>query len=241
MLIKTRGIVFKTKKYSETSVIADIYTEEKGLRSYIISGVRSKKAKVSAGLLQIMSLVEIVAYHRDNKNLTRLKEIKPHHVYQSIPFEFAKGAVGMFMVEIAHKTIYGEEPNPELFEFLLSNFIFLDQTQDPFANHHLFFMANLTEFLGFLPSEVFTPDAPYFDLREGRFLELSPNHPHWLAPELSEKLSHLLQLSKEQCHTVPFSRTERKSLLRSLLDYYRLHIENLPIVHSHEILEEVLG
>ena len=33
MLIKTSGIVFKTKKYGESSLIVDIYTEEKGITS----------------------------------------------------------------------------------------------------------------------------------------------------------------------------------------------------------------
>lgn len=241
MLIKTRGIVLKTKKYSETSIIADIYTEEKGLRSYIISGVRSKKAKVSAGLLQIMTPVDIVAYHRDGKDLTRLKEIKLHYVFKKIPFDVTRGAVGMFMVEIAQKTIRGEEAHAELFEFLLSNFIFLDETSLSFANLHLHFMAHLTEFLGFLPSDVFSEETPIFDLQEGCFQKANPSHAHWLRPVLGEKLSQLLQLPKEESHAVLMSREERKSLLRSLIDYYRLHIENLPVIHSFSILEEVLS
>ena len=93
MLIKTQGIIFHTKKYSESSLIVDIYTQEKGLRSYIISGVRSKKSKVSASLVQIMSLVDLVVYHRDDRDLTRIKEIKPAHVYQSLPFDVRKSAL----------------------------------------------------------------------------------------------------------------------------------------------------
>lgn len=241
MLIKTRGIVLKTKKYSETSIIADIYTEEKGLRSYIISGVRSKRARVSAGLLQIMTLVDMVAYHRDGKDLTRLKEIKPHHVYQSIPFDVRKGAVGTFMVEIAQKTIHGEEVQQELFDFLLSNFVFLDETSHSVANLHLHFTANLTEHLGFLPSDVYTKETPIFDLKEGRFHPVNPLHPYWLQEALGEKFSHLLHLPKEQCHEIPMNRKERNSLLRGLIDFYRLHIESFPTIYSHEILEEVLG
>ncbi|MDX1408425.1 MAG: recombination protein O N-terminal domain-containing protein, partial [Saprospiraceae bacterium] len=38
MLIKTRGIVLRKLKYSETSIIADLLTEEFGRMSYIISG-----------------------------------------------------------------------------------------------------------------------------------------------------------------------------------------------------------
>ena len=62
MIIKTRGILLKTTKYSETSLICKILTEERGLKSYIISGVRKKKGKTSAGLLQVMSILDLVVY-----------------------------------------------------------------------------------------------------------------------------------------------------------------------------------
>ena len=111
MLIKTKGIIFQTRKYSETSIIADVYTEEKGFRKYIISGVRKKNAKVSASLLQVMSIVDLVVYERPDRDLTRIKEIKPAYLYRSIPFEVRKGAVGLFMIEVARKTIREVEEN----------------------------------------------------------------------------------------------------------------------------------
>src|SRR5690606_27448832 len=87
MLLKTRGIVFRSVKYSETSLIVDIYTEEKGLRKYIISGVRKARSSVSAGLFQVMSLVDIVGYEREGKDLNRLKEIRPAYIFRAIPFD----------------------------------------------------------------------------------------------------------------------------------------------------------
>ena len=241
MLIKTKGIVFKTRKYSETSVIADIFTEAKGLRSYIIGGVRTQKAKVSAGLLQMMTPVEIVAYHREDKDLTRLKEIKALQVYHTIPFDMQRRAGGMFMIEIAQKTIHGHEEHPELFEFLLNNFLFLDETSQPIVNLHLHFMIALTEHLGFQPGGDFSRKSPFFDLQEGIFTAAQPPHHHWLAPDLAEKLSQLINFPKDKCHEVNFTRQERKIFLKNLIDYYRLHIEHFPVIHSHEVLEEVFG
>ena len=119
MLIKTKGIVLKAIKYGETSLIVDIYTEEKGLRKYIVSGVRKQKAKISAGLLQVMSSVEIIAYEKEGKGLNRLKEIRASHIYQSIPMEIRKGAVGLFIAEIAQKTLKEAESNKPLFDFLI--------------------------------------------------------------------------------------------------------------------------
>ena len=118
MLIKTRGIIFKAIKYSETSLIVDIYTEEKGLRKYIISGVRSKKGQGKASLLQVMSMVDLVVYEREDKELNRIKEIKAGHVFQGIPFDLSKGVIGLFMAELARKTIKEATSNPELFQFL---------------------------------------------------------------------------------------------------------------------------
>ena len=61
MLVKTRAIVLRTHKYGETSLIAELYTEQKGLRKYVVNGVRSAKAKTKANLLQGMTLLEVVA------------------------------------------------------------------------------------------------------------------------------------------------------------------------------------
>lgn len=240
MLIQTKGIVLRSVKYSETSVITDIFTEESGLRSYIISGVRSQKSKVSAGLLQIMTPVEIIAYHREDRDLSRIKEIKASHVYQSLPFDVRKSAVGMFMVEIARKAIQGNEEHQELFQCLLDNFIFLDQTNRSFANLHLHFMLDLTGYLGFQPGGQYDEITPLFDLQEGLFTGIRPQHPYSLTASLAEKLSELIHLPKEQCHEVRLNREERKALLNNLLLYFRLHIEHFPPIHSHEILEEVL-
>ena len=181
MLIKTRGIVFKSIKYSETSLIVDIYTEEKGLRKYLISGVRSKKAKTSAGLFQVMSLVDLVAYHRDDKDLTRIKEIKPSYVYQNIPFNLKRGAIGMFMAEIAQKSIRETEENPELFDFLFNSFRYLDQTKAPVANIHLHFLLELTLFLGIILSGYYHPSSLFFDLKECCYMAAPPHHTNYLS------------------------------------------------------------
>lgn len=241
MLIKTRGIVFKAKKYSETSLIVDIFTEEKGLRSYIVSGVRTQRPTVSAGLLQPMTPIEMVAYHREDNDLNRLKEVRPHYVFHSIPFDIKKSAVGLFMVEVARNAVKGHEAQLDLFEFLLRNFVFLDGTSHSAANLHLHFMVHLAAYLGFLPGGDYNDETPFFDLQEGVFISAKPDHHHWLSEFAAAKFYQLLLLPMEECHEVQLEREERRALLKSLIVYFRLHIENFPTVHSHEVLEEVLG
>ena len=240
MLIKTRGIIFRAIKYSETSIIADIYTEEKGLRSFIISGVRTKKAKVSASLLQVMTLVDLVAYFREDKELHRIKEIKAEHVYTSLPFDFVRGAVGLFMVELARKSILESEENRKLFTFLFESFRLLDTTKNAFSSFHLSFMIELSAFLGFLPGGEHIDKKSVFDLEEGIFVEETPHHLYYMDKNLSALLNQLLNTSILQSHTIKIERANRKQLLNNLLLFYGLHIENFQKINAHQILEEVL-
>ena len=239
MIIKTRGIIFRTVKYSETSIIADIYTEAKGLRAYIVSGVRTQKAKVSAGLIQVMSLVEIVAYEKEGQSLHRIKEIKAAHVYSSLPFEVLKSSVGIFMAEVARRTIRESEENQELFAFLFDIFQELDATKANFANFHLAFLLELSAHLGFKPDEETYTEGAVFDLREGIFSTNTIGHAHFINENLSKILKNLLQTGWHRSHEVKITREERRQLLTDLLNFYRLHLDNFPEINSLKILQEI--
>lgn len=241
MLIETRGIVFRTLKYSESSLIVDIYTEAKGLQSYIVNGVRTQRSKQNASLYQVMTLVDLIAGVREDKGLNRIKEIKSSFIYRAIPFDVRKSAVGLFMAEVARKTIRESEAQPELFHFLYHTFLFLDQTQQPIANLHLHFLVELSAFLGFMPGGDLSEDTPVFDLQEGTFSDNSPSATYCLDLELSKAFYALLQSNYQECHHLRLPAGLRRQLLSKLLDYYRLHLEHLPEIHSHQVLQEILS
>ncbi len=241
MLLKTKGIVLKSIKYGETSLIVEIFTEDRGIRKYIINGVRSAKAKSPASVLQVMSLVEIVAYENEQKELNRLKEVRPFYVYKSVPFEIRKGSIGLFIAEVCQKTIREQEPNPELFNFISETFQWLDETPHSVANLHLCFLIRLSVFLGFVPSGRYSPDLPFFDLIEGVFCRLPPGHVHYLLEDKSKLLDLLLATPILRSHDIRFAKEERKAILDHLMDFYKLHIDRLQDINAHEILREVWG
>jgi DNA repair protein RecO (recombination protein O) len=241
VLIKTRGIVFRSIKYSESSVIVDIFTEERGMRSYLVPGVRRKNARISPGLLQVMSLVDMVAYEKHEKGLNRIREIKSAVVYQSLPFEVHKSAVGLFMAEVARKSIREPEENPRLFEFLFRTFQFLDQTALPISNLHLHFLLELSFHLGFVPGGAWSEETPYFDLQEGLFASSKAASHQYLDTVTSQVLYQLLRCDYAQCHEVRIGRQMRQDLLDKLLAFYRYHIDNFPEINAHSILKTVLS
>lgn len=239
MLLTTRAIVLRHYKYGETSLIVELYTERLGVRKYIMSGVRSPKARTKANLLQLMSLVEVVAYEREDRDLNRMREVRAAYVYQGIPFDLRKGVVGLFLTEVLRKAIRERESNPALFKFLFDRFIALDGAAEPVAQFHHVFLLELAAFLGFAPAGNFRPETPYFDLREGEFLPAPPLHPDYLTEDLAAPLSQLLMLTAPESHRHPLSRDTRRQLLDGLVRYYSLHLEGMGEVRAHLILQEV--
>ena len=82
---KSNGIVFRSIKYGETSIITDIYTREKGLRSFLISGVRRSRSRMSASLFQHGNILEMVAYDKESGKLGRIREVQSAYLYREIP------------------------------------------------------------------------------------------------------------------------------------------------------------
>jgi DNA repair protein RecO (recombination protein O) len=243
MLLETLGIVFRTVKYGETSVIADIFTEEKGLHTFIGGSVRSAKARMPFSLFQPMMVVDLVAYYRDDPSaLNRLKELRAGEVWQTIPFDIRRGAIVLFMSEICRKSIQETEENRELFAFLLENLRWLDASPHPIANVHLHFMLGLSGFLGFQPQvDVEASDELFFDLKEGTFSPTPLAHHQQMEPEATAQMLALFHSTLENCHEVALSRAERKLMLNKLLQFYEFHVPGFSGVNTPDILEMVMG
>lgn len=242
-LQKTKGIVIKTFKYGETSLIAKVYTEAFGLQSYIVNGVRKAKGKLKMGMLQPLSLLDMVVYHKDTRSMHRFKEIKPFYTFNSIPFHVAKSAIALFITEILFKTLKEETSDPQQFLFLEESIKYLDTTQASIANYHLSFLIKWSGYLGFHPqNNFFYTERPIFNLLDGEFTYKIPTtHNNYLQLPISYRLSELLKHELSESHNISMSNDERRTLLQSLVTFYCLHIENLATPKSLPILEQVFS
>src|ERR1051326_6229774 len=170
MISKTRGIVLRTTDFSDTSIISRIYTEQFGIQSYLIKGAKRKKAGIKANLFQPLSILNLVVYKKEKKQLQTLKEAKPEIHFNSIPHDLVKTSILFFINEILVKCLHEVEKNPALFSFLHETVQTLDSAEKNFSNLHLIFLVRLSRFLGFYPQGKFTETNSLFDLREGRFV-----------------------------------------------------------------------
>lgn len=241
----TKGIVLKTVRYGETSIIASIFTELFGLQSYIINGVRvtSKKGSGKANLLQPSAILDMVVYHNELKNLQRIKEFKWGFVYEHIFFNVFRNSIALFMIELLQRTIKQPEPNPALFEFVEDAFTHLDTSNDAVAaNFALFFALNLSGFYGFRVEDKYSSGTNILDLMEGRFVTERPSHMYYLDEEHSQMVSALLKVMQPaELEQVKLNQETRRILLHAFEIFYALHIQDFGKLKTLPVLEAVLS
>ncbi|AYQ35798.1 DNA repair protein RecO [Runella sp. SP2] len=230
MIHKTRGIALNFIRYRETSIIAKIYTEEFGIQSYIVNGVRSAKSKTNRiALFQPLTLLDLVVYHKSKEQtIHRLSEIKCSLPFKSLPFDFVKSSIALFITELLVKTLREEETNNPLFEFLSESITYLEETTTGYENFHLQFLAKFAFFLGFGPETV-------KEIEE----QLAENlYPYTLEPEMREAVQMFIHLPYEARGHL--DRLQRSKLLDALIFFYKVHLEGLGEIKSLDVLRELM-
>src|ERR1700761_206506 len=144
MLHKTRGIVFKTTDYSESSVIVQVFTEKFGLQSYMVNGAKKPKAKISRNMLQPLHLLDLIVYHKEAGGVQRIKELKNTPLLQSIPYNIIKSSIAMFLNEVLYKAVKQQSADGHLFDFIFSGIEWLEHTGEGLANFPLLFLIKFT-------------------------------------------------------------------------------------------------
>jgi len=245
MIQHTKGIVLRTVKYGETSLVVTVLTELFGIQSYMVNGVRtnSKKGAGRANLFQPISILELEVYHNELKNLQRIKEFKWSHLYTSLFFDVRKNAVALFMVELLQKCLKQPEENHELYSFAEDAFIHLDKSTDAVtANFPLFFAIQLSTFFGFRMEDEYSETHNILDLREGRFVSEHPDHQQYLEDPLCYITSQLLRVMQpEELTSLKLNYETRRVLLQAYEAFYALHVPDFGVIRSLPILQEVLG
>lgn len=239
MIISTTGIVLYQSEYSETSLIVKAFTEQFGLQSYIVKGVRKKGAKIKRNLFGPLSMIDLVAYGKENAGLHLIKEVSNHKQFNTIAGDITRSSIILFMNELLYRSIRGEMPDKQLFAFVYRSVEVLDTTGVQLALFPLKFALQLSGFLGFDPQNNYAEDCPYFDMQEGGFTGSCPMHPYYLEPSVARLLSLLLEEDLTTAGIMP-EHGLRVLLLEKVLEYYRLHLPAFGEMNSHHILSTVL-
>ncbi|PID93972.1 MAG: DNA repair protein RecO [Bacteroidetes bacterium] len=238
-LCTTRAIILRQIKYSESSLIIKAYTEQSGLQSYLLKGIRKRNGKTGMAVVQPMALVRLVSSSSLKSDLKMIREIYTETPYYSVPFDPIKSGVLVFLNEILNQVLLEEVSNAVLFSFLFHSLEFFDQYEDSVANFHLLFLLQLSKYLGFFPKNNYDDTHPWFDLTQGEFTSYKSSQEQ--KEEVAAALSRLLSTGYSDLPSLWVPHPIRASLNALLLDYYQYHVPGFREVKSLEVLRMILS
>ncbi|MBX3163342.1 MAG: DNA repair protein RecO [Bacteroidetes bacterium] len=238
MRVSDKALVLQAVKHGDKKFILKLYTRHHGVISVSATVGNSALSKIKTSSILPLSLIDTQLIVRQNKDIYQLTEAACYCVHTEISTSLSKLSIAQFLNEVLIKTLKEQSGNRHLFEFIETCLKFLNDSENSFVNLHLYFLSELTKYLGFEPQNNFSTQMPYFDCREGKFSSASLAFPLGLSKEESFLFSEFLKIHALKTN---ISHTQRQTLLNILLAYYRVHLPNFNEVKSLEVLKEVIG
>lgn len=236
MLVKSEGIILQNIKYADRKIILKVFTKQYGLITFYAATGKSPNSKIKNAAVLPLSFVELSFPLKQNKNIQQLYEVNLLYVYDSLGKNFHKLAIAQFLNEVLIKCIKEHLPNEELFEFVITTYKWLNETESGFSNLHIYFVFQLTKHLGFEPHNNYEPHNLYFNTREGKFTPDPISFPMGLNKEQSALFAKVLSTD---ILTMPLVRSDRNEILESFLALYKMHVEGFNDLKSYDVLKEL--
>ena len=230
MKYKSRAISLTYIKQGESSIISKMLTEEKGLQTFIIKAVRSKKSKKKLSYFEPLKLLNIDANFNAKQSFQYLSDITTAGNFNTKTNKMHKSFIAFFISEVSSKVLQENEQNTMLFNFIWETASKLYSSEKIDANFALKYLLNLSKFLGFYPSSEI--NKPFFELESGEFSDNKNTLKACLSKEKSIYIKALLD--KEE---IRIPKKEKSELLKELLHYYKIHHYNLDGITSHLVIE----
>ncbi len=240
MMHNTKGIVLRTVKYGETSVIAKIFTEMFGVQSYMVNGVRTNSKKSKAHFFQPACVLDLEVYHSDLKNLQRIKELRWHYLYQDVLSDVLKNSVALFIVELLYKCLKQPEQNSPLYEFTENALMQTDRSgYEVAANIPLYYLVHLPAFFGFSIQKNYSAGNANFEPEEGKFSgEAETTAGSDSATPLI--LYNILKTSSiPELTTLKMSRHQRTKVFAEMLVFYNYHFPEFGTLNTLNVMQAI--
>ena len=220
MLFKTEGIVLRTIKYGDTSIISTLLTSEFGIQTYIINGARtSKKTGLKANLFQLGTILDLVVYHHPQKNIQRIQEAKLNVVFNSIHLHPIKNALVIFFIELLQRSILEPKKNDFLFYFCKKAIIQIEKNKaHKLANFPVYITIRFAQLLGFGIQDNYSSEQKFFHTEEGIFVSTFISN-LTLDEKESEIIYILLLNDFDEISALPLNSSIRKTILKQLLHF----------------------
>lgn len=233
---KTRALVLSVVKYGDHANVVRTFTAEHGLRAFMVNSLRSKKpGQFRPSMTLPMTSLELVLNPRSKGSLHRFSEVRPLIHWQSVHSDPIKMTLCTFAAEVVSKLVVEEYPDQVLFDDVFRWLVDLDSVDANLAMAPQRLLLIAAKNLGCTPHWETYQTGRLFDMVDGRFVDIQPDHSHWMDADESEAL-YRVSVSGERV-----VKSVRQRLLDELLGYVRIHHEPFGTLKSLELIRVLLS
>ncbi len=238
MRVSDKAIILQAIRYGDKKHILKLYTRHNGLLTVAAATSKASSSKIKPAGILPLNLVSVELVLKQNKDVHQLTEVAPYAILNHIPLSLSKLTIAQFLNEILLKSLKEQSANLHLFEFIETCLRLLNDLEQDYQNLHLYFLTELTRYLGFEPQNNYSASRPFFDCRDGQFSPVCLALPLGLSKEDSVLFSGFLKTSG--LHQ-KLTNSQRQCLLDVFLAYYGLHVPAFGEVKSLEVLRQVMA
>ncbi|MBT3217269.1 MAG: DNA repair protein RecO [Candidatus Marinimicrobia bacterium] len=233
MIVSTPAVVLKRFPYGDTSIIARCFTKDYGKISIIARGARRKKSTSSAHL-QPLSYLDLMFYHKPNRDLHTMSKIGFRERWSMIQDDMKKISYGMAILEITDKTLTGEDPHIDLFEEMIHVLRLVDTQPIRLNMVFWYYQLKLLEILGFKPDL----KADKFIISTSSGLVKSDNAMNILTYLQTTRISESSFVKEIESFKIPAS--DRKAISNYLTTHFRIHFDGLGELNAIKVMRQIV-
>jgi DNA repair protein RecO (recombination protein O) len=237
MRVSDKAIILQAIKYGDKKLILKLFSRKHGLLNAAVVVGNSPSSKIRSGSILALNLLDIQFIKKQNSEVHRITEASCYYINSNFAASISKLSIAQFLNELLIKCLKEQSANEDLFDFIEDCLKFLNESETGHVNLHIYFLFELTKYLGIEPNNNYDLRNYFFDCREGRFSSLNLSFPLGLDKEDSLLFSEALKVN---CLTEKMSNQQRQKLLDILLAYYQFHVPGFNQVRSLEVLREVV-
>lgn len=241
MTTKTRAIALHYIRYSETSIIAHVYTEQFGRLSLMVKGALRPRSKFKSILFEPFTLLDIELSQTNHSKRTLIipKEVRLAPVLHTLRQDVRKTTIALFLSELIYRSVREEQADYALFNYIFNAIQILDVLPNGIQLFHIWFGFQLADYLGFAPTQNLSISNKYFNIQTGGFEKQVPIHIEYLDENESIALANCISTNPDQLHTLNINNKIRNKLIDTLLIYFQRHHEGMGQLKSLAILKEL--
>lgn len=232
------GIILKKIPYNDKANIVYVYTQTYGFLPIMIKKSSSSKNNHAAFIIPL-GIIQFNIKINPTREIQFVSNVSSEYYLLYLRENYDKLNIATFFSEFLYQILKYPHKDKNLYDFLKDFILKLDSLPVEFcSNIHLYALVKLLTFLGIEPENNFSPENTRFDLKQACFT----NH---IATDFTENeaisvlWNFFLASSIESSVIKKINRINKKTFIKSIMNYYTLHLDKKIDFTALEIIQAI--